>query len=101
MHLSNIPLYVSTNFVVFTYPSMCEAEIIASYMTTVFYQLECEVMCKSHAGVRKGEVGDVVTTHVPVFRSISPTDISKIQAEIPNIEFLNLNDPRVSKTDEI
>jgi type I restriction-modification system DNA methylase subunit len=101
VHLSDMPLYVSTNFVVFTYPSMCEAEIIASYMTTVFYQLECEVTCKSHAGVRKGEVGDVVTTHVPVFRGISPTDISKIQAEIPNIEFLNLNDPQISKTDAI
>lgn len=101
VHLSNIPLYVSTNFVVFTYPSMAEAEMVASYMTTVFYQLECEVMCKNHAGVRKGEVGDVVTTHVPVFSDISPSDVLKIQAEIPNIKFLNLNNPTITKMDEI
>lgn len=101
VHLSNIPLYVSTNFVVFTYPSTAEAEMVASYMTTVFYQLECEVMCKNHAGVRKGEVGDVVTTHVPVFSDISPSDVLKIQAEIPNIKFLNLNNPTITKMDEI
>ncbi len=101
IHLSNIPLYVSTNFVVFTYPSMVEAEVVASYMTTVFYQLECEVMCKNHAGVRKGEVGDVVTTHVPVFADISASDVLKIQAEIPNIKFLDLNNPTLTKMDEI
>uniref|UniRef100_UPI0040573925 BpuSI family type II restriction endonuclease n=1 Tax=Agathobacter sp. TaxID=2021311 RepID=UPI0040573925 len=101
VHLSNIPLYVSTNFVVFTYPSVVEAEVVASYMTTVFYQLECEVMCKNHAGVRKGEVGDVVTTHVPVFAGISSSDVLKIQAEIPNINFLNLNNPTITKMDEI
>lgn len=101
IHLSNISLYVSTNFVVFTYPSMVEAEVVASYMTTVFYQLECEVMCKNHAGVRKGEVGDVVTTHVPVFADISASDVLKIQAEIPNIKFLDLNNPTLTKMDEI
>lgn len=101
IHLSSVPLYVSTNFAVFTYPSMDEAEIAASYMTTVFYQLECEVMCKNHAGVRKGEVGDIITTHVPMFADISPSEIQKIQDEVSNIRFLDLNKPSISKMDEI
>lgn len=80
---------------------MDEAEIAASYMTTVFCQLECEVMCKNHAGVRKGEVGDIITTHVPVFADISPSEIQKIQDEVSNIRFLDLNKPSISKMDEI
>lgn len=101
IHINKVPLYVSTNFVVFTYSSMAEAEVVASYMTTVFYQLECEVMCKNHAGVRKGEVGDIVTTHVPVFARISSADLLRIQAEIPEVKFKDLNHPVIDRMDEI
>lgn len=101
VHIANIPLYVSTNFLIFTYSSIVEAEVIASYMTTIFYQLECEVMCKNHAGVRKGEISDVITTHVPAVSKINALDILKIRSEVPNIRFLDLNNPVINKMDEM
>lgn len=36
-----------------------------------------------------------------MFSDISPSDVLKIQAEIPNINFLNLNNPTITKMDEI
>lgn len=38
IHLARIPLHVSSNFTVFSYENAETAEIIASYMTTVFYR---------------------------------------------------------------
>lgn len=55
IHVTKIPMYISTNFSVFTYKTPEEAEIIGSYMTTLFYLLECEVESKDESGVRKLE----------------------------------------------
>ena len=101
VHVSTVPLYVSTNFAVFSYPSLQQAEVIASYMATVFYQLECEVTSKDHAGVRKIEVRDAITTHVPVYASLSPNEINDILTELPNVTFKDLNNPTITHMDEI
>lgn len=101
IHVSIVPLYVSTNFVVFSYASLQEAQVIASYMSTVFYQLECEVSSKDHAGVRKGEVKDVITTHVPIYNLITQGEINDIIAELSNVTFKDLNNPTITHMDEI
>jgi len=75
--------------------------VIASYMATVFYQLECEVTSKDHAGVRKIEVRDAITTHVPVYASLSPNEINDILTELPNVTFKDLNNPTITHMDEI
>lgn len=101
VHVSTIPLYVSTNFAVFSYPSLTQAEIVASYMATVFYQLECEVTSKDHAGVRKIEVQDIITTHVPIYALLPQNEINDIVAELPNVTFKELNNPTINHIDEI
>lgn len=101
VHISSVPLYVSTNFAVFTYPTLAYAQVIASYMATVFYQLECEVTSKDHAGVRKIEVRDAVTTHVPILNALSQNEIDSIIAELPNVSFKDLNNPTITHMDEI
>ena len=99
--VSTIPLYVSSNFAVFSYPTSIDAKVIASYMVTVFYQLECEVSFKAHAVVRKGELKDVVTTHVPVYSLLTKDEISEISSELPNVSFKDLKNPSITKMDEI
>ncbi len=99
--VSRLPLFVSTNFATYTYSSVREAEIIASYMATVFYQLECEVSSKDHSGVRKSEVKDVKLSHVPKAAAVSAAQYKKIHATAPTIAFLDLNKPVKRKIDEI
>lgn len=101
VHVSTVPLFVSTNFAVFIYPTLRDAQIVGSYMSTVFYQLECEVTSKDHAGVRKIEVKDAKTTHVPIVASLSLNEINDIIAEIPNVTFKDLNNPTITHMDEI
>lgn len=99
--LSKLPLFVSTNFAAFTYDSSREAEIIASYMATVFYQLECEVSSKDHSGVRKSEVKDVRLSHVPNPGAVSTAEYKKIHDAAAGITFLDLNKPIKREIDEI
>lgn len=99
--LSRLPLFVSTNFAAFSYDSDKEAEIAASYMATVFFQLECEVSSKDHSGVRKSEVKDVKLTHVPRAAAVSAAEYMRIHAAVPGITFLDLNKPVKREIDEI
>lgn len=101
VHVTRVPMHVSTNFAVFTYSTQDEANVIGTYMTTIFYQLECEVQSKDHAGLRKLELQDVQTTHVPICASLSQSEIDAVTNEIPNIEFLNLNNPMIRNIDRI
>lgn len=101
VHVSRVPMHVSTNFAVFSYASSDEANIIGSYMATVFYQLECEVQSKDHAGLRKLELQDVKTTHVPQLSALTQTEIGRITSEIPHIQFLDLNRPVIRNIDVI
>ena len=70
-------------------------------MTTIFYQLICEVSSKDEVGMRKMEVKDILTTLVPNFDSLSDTLFSRIQAEIPNVTFLELKNPEIRNIDRI
>jgi hypothetical protein len=101
VHVTRVPMYVSTNFVVFSYNTADEANVVGSYMTTIFYQLECEVQSKDHAGLRKLELQDVQTTNVPIYTSLSQGEIDYVKNEIPNIEFLDLNNPSIRNIDRI
>lgn len=99
--VSAVPMYISTNFTVYSYQTLTEAQVIGAYMTTVFYQLECEVVSKDHSGMRKSELRDAKKTHVPDYNVLSKDEIRKILFEIPNITFKDLNKPTITHMDEI
>lgn len=101
VHLSEKPLFVSTNFVVCTLPTYEKALLIASWMCTVFYQLICEVSSNDQEGMRKMEVKDIKKTLVPNLDHISPVTINKLHNEKKNLTFLNLNNPEIREVDKI
>ncbi len=101
IHVTTFPIYVSSNFTIFSYNSLNDAIIAASYLTTVFYQLECEVMSKGHTGLRKTDKKDAETTHAPVLNGLTAAERNAVLAEAPNVSFQNLNNPQISHIDEI
>jgi len=48
-----------------------EALLLSTWMTTIFYQLICEVTSKDQEGMRKMEVADINTTFIPQLDMIS------------------------------
>lgn len=100
-YFSRERVFVSTNFVVCNMTTIEQAILLSSWMTTIFYQLICEVSSKDEVGMRKMEVKDILTTLVPNFDSLSNTLFSRIQAEIPNVTFLELKNPEIRNIDRI
>ena len=70
-YLSTKQVFVSTNFVVYTMSTYEEALLLSTWMTTIFYQLICEVTYKDQEGMRKMEVADINTTFIPQLDMIS------------------------------
>jgi predicted RNA methylase len=99
--LSKSKVFVSTNFVACSLPSYERALILASWMTTIFYQLICEVSSKDQEGMRKMEVADIMTTLVPNFDMLSTKLLERIRKEKDNITFLKLKDPQIREIDRI
>ena len=65
VYLTNETSFVSTNFVVCSMQDYNSALVLSSWMTTIFYQLLCEVSSKDQEGMRKMEVNDIKKTFVP------------------------------------
>ena len=100
-YLSRNPVFVSTNFVVCSLPSLEMAIMMSTWMSTIFYQLICEVSSKDQEGMRKMEVSDIEKTYVPKFDSISRETIDALSEECDAIEFLNLGRPQIREVDRI
>jgi len=100
-YLSRNPVFVSTNFVVSSLPSLEMAIMMSTWMSTIFYQLICEVSSKDQEGMRKMEVSDIEKTYVPKFDSISRETIDALSEECDAIEFLNLGRPQIREVDRI
>lgn len=94
-------LFVSTNFVVCSMPSFRDALLMASWMTTVFYQLVCEVSSKDQEGMRKMEVKDIKSTFVPKFEMVSQGAYEQIVEIKDSIAFADLNNPEIRNIDRI
>lgn len=101
IYLTKNPVFVSTNFVVITLPSLEKAVLVATWMSTVFYQLICEVSSKNQEGMRKMEVTDIGHTFVPDFDVISLETIEKLMNVSSQIVFLNLKNPQIREVDLI
>jgi hypothetical protein len=63
------------------------AIMMSTWMSTIFYQLICEVSSKDQEGMRKMEVSDIEKTYVPKFDSISRETIDALSEECDAIEF--------------
>lgn len=99
--LSLRKVFVSTNFVVWSLPEYKKALLASTWMTTIFYQLICEIFSKDQEGMRKMEVADISSTLVPDFDNLSKDIISKLEPEKDNLTFLKLNRPEIREVDRI
>jgi hypothetical protein len=101
VYLSCNPVFVSTNFIVCTLPTFDKALILSTWISTVFYQLICEVSSKDQEGMRKMEVADIEKTYIPVFEKIKQTTIKELEKEYKSMKFLNLTKPEIRIVDII
>lgn len=101
VYLSNEPVFVSTNFVVCTLTNYEKSLLLSTWMSTVFYQLICEVSSKDQEGMRKMEIGDIDYTFIPLMDNISDETIDLLESEKNNIIFLNLKSPEIRNIDII
>lgn len=101
IYLSRNPVFVSTNFVVCTLPSLNKAIMLSTWMSTIFYQLICEVSSKDQEGMRKMEVSDIDKTYIPVLDDVTQETIASLSEEYSSIEFLNLSTPEIREVDRI
>lgn len=101
VYLSESSVFVSTNFVVCTAPSDDYALLLASWISTIFYQLNCEIASKDQEGMRKMEVKDIGETFTPKFSAVPYSVISQLRQEKVNLTFLNLKNPEIRQVDRI
>ena len=99
--VSNKDVVSSTNFVVCSNLDDDEALIIGSWMSTIFYQIACEIYSKNQEGMRKMEVNSIKETIIPVYSHVSENCKKKIRDISQNISFVNLQKPIIRKIDEI
>lgn len=97
--VSDRPTFVSTNFFVIKADEM-GAKILASWFSTIFYQLECEAYGNNRKGLRKLEKEDYEPLHVPVTSELSEDEKQRI-VSTPINEFINLRSPQVREVDRV
>lgn len=99
--ISNHDIVSSTNFIVLSNLSDDEALIIGSWMSTIFYQITCEIYSKNQEGMRKMEVNSIKETIIPRYSHISERCKKKIYSIKHEISFLDLQKPTIREIDEI
>lgn len=100
-YLAEQKVFVSTNFLVCTFVNAQEALMAATWMTTIFYQLMCEISSKNDEGMRKMEVADIKKTYIPDLSIVSPATVSRLNMIKNSLEFLNLHNPEIRDVDII
>lgn len=100
VYTSTDDVFVSTNFVACSLQNYEDLIILASWMSTIFYQLICEVSSKDQEGMRKMEITDICKTFVPRLDLIPQSFVEEIINIKENIKFLNLKNPQIRKIDK-
>ncbi len=97
--VSTKPTFVSTNFFVIQSDSE-RAKILSSWLSTIFYQLECEVYGNNRKGLRKMEKEDYEPLHVPVTDALSEEQKMRIEGTMFD-RFVNLRSPKPREIDKV
>lgn len=97
--VSDRPAFISTNFFVIEADEI-RTKILASWFSTIFYQLECEAYGNNRKGLRKLEKEDYEPLHVPVTSELSEEEKQRI-VSTPINEFTNLRSPQARDVDRV
>ena len=93
--------FVSTNFFVIEGLDRTNSLLLASWMSTVFFQLSCELFGKNQEGTRKMERGELFKTHMPDMTQLQADVKDKIADAWPTTTFIDLQQPETRLTDEL
>lgn len=92
--------YLSTNFIAIEMGDFIEAKVLASWMSSIFYQLQLEVYCKNQGGMRKLEKENILRTYVPKIKNLTDEDIESIMTT-DIIDFYDLKNPQIRNIDKV
>ena len=99
VYVNEHPTFVSTNF--FTIESdEIKSRILASWFSTIFFQLECEANVNNRKGLRKLEKADYKPMHVPVIDNLSEEQ-KRLILSTSITKFLDLRMPRIREIDRV
>lgn len=101
VYLIQNEIFVSTNFLVCFGLDKRTSVLLATWISTIFYQLICEVSSKDQEGMRKMEVSDISQTLVPYFEKVSEQTYNRLQTICQDIIFLELQSPEIRDVDLI
>jgi len=94
-------IVISSNFIVLFMKSSTNAKLMSTWVSTIFFQLMCEVNCKQMRGLRKMEKKDFEETFVPDFSTLTGTDKNALIKEFDKFTFIKLNSPEIRTVDKI
>ena len=97
--ISTQPTFVSTNFFVFPLDEQ-RSTLLASWFSTIFFQLECEAYHNNRSGMRKLEQKDYNAFHVPVTSELTEDEKQRV-ISTPISEFVNLRSPQIREVDRV
>ena len=92
--------FISTNFMAVPTSTKREATIIASWMCSIFYQIELETVSKNNNGMRKVERVNIDKTHIPDINSLTEEEVGRIMTT-PIQTFLDIREPRIREIDRV
>lgn len=101
VYLSEEAVCVSTNFIVCETMSKNLSILLSTWISTIFYQLICEVSSKDQEGTRKMEMSDVLNTFIPQLDEVPTNIIDLLKQEKSNLSFVELKNPVIRNVDKI
>lgn len=101
VHLVPNEMFVSTNFLVCYGMQKKDAILLSTWISTIFYQLICEVSSKDQEGMRKMEIRDIGLTYIPKFEKVDETTFNKLEKQVFDVDFVDLQSPEIRNVDEI
>lgn len=99
VHLIENGIFVSTNFLVCYGMSKRTSVLLSTWVSTIFFQLICEVSSKDQEGLRKMEISDIKLTYVPDFSIIPESLYDALNDAKDSISFIDLQSPEIRPVD--
>lgn len=93
--------FVSTNFFICHCGDERQAILLSSWMSTVFYQLQCEVYSKDEKGMRKIEKPQMGETSIPRFDMVTEKTYNILRECVKAATFIDLHDPIIRRIDSV
>lgn len=99
--IQNTETLVSTNFFILSQDDNDEMILLASWIQSVFGQLQLEYFSISEAGMRKLEKNIIENLKIPLLSSIPSSITKEIIQEFSTESFLDLSNVKPRKSDEL